>query len=474
LGSELRGAKATVMGLGLFGGGLAVARWLAKQGADVLVTDLRDAATLDASLARLRDLPIRYRLGEHCESDFTSADVVVANPAVDPNSPFLAAARARGVVITSELDLFLRACPSREVLAVTGTNGKTTTTTLLGNILGAARRRVFVGGNIGRSLLDRLGEIDPNDPVVLEISSYQLESLAPPAPFPRVAVVTNLSPDHLERHGTMERYAAAKRRLVESQDSACDAVLNLDDARVADFAMATRAEVRFFARKRPADYCVAERSGARWLVESWEGRETPILETAALRVPGDFHHENILAAVAAARAVGAPMEAIRPELAAFRGVAHRLQALPPIAGIAIYDNAVSTVPESTISAIEALPRGIRWIAGGKTKHLDLAPLARLAAERCPCIYSYGDAGPELARALEQAGGAVVVCATLAQAFERARRDARPGEALLYSPAFPSFDQYRNFTERGAEFLSLVNRWRGEAGAAPIDAPGSVA
>ncbi|MFN0206777.1 MAG: Mur ligase family protein, partial [Planctomycetota bacterium] len=227
--SNLRGSRATVMGLGLFGGGVATARFLAKRGAKVLVTDLRTPDILKDSIAALDGLPIEFRLGEHRDDDFKNTDLVVANPAVAPSSKYLTIARDADVKITSELDLFLHACPSKEILAITGTNGKTSVTTLAGEMLKLSKPRVFIGGNIGKSLLDCLDDLQQNDVIVLEVSSFQLEVLDPPKPWPRVAAVTNISPDHLDRHGTMELYCSAKRRIVEFQDSACDAIINSSD-----------------------------------------------------------------------------------------------------------------------------------------------------------------------------------------------------------------------------------------------------
>lgn len=458
------------MGLGLFGGGLAVARHLASKGADVLVTDLRDASQLTESLARLQDLPLRLRLGEHREEDFTGADLVVVNPAVPPLSPFVAAARRAGVPLTSELELFVRACSARRVFAVTGTNGKTTTVTLLGHLLQRAHPRTFVGGNLGRSLLECLGEICPEDFVVLEVSSYQLESLDPGRPWPEVSVVTNLSPDHLERHGTMEQYAAAKRRLVEGQDGSGIAILNFADSRVRTFAGATRAQVQGFARTslEGVSYTLADRGGGPWFVERLEGRQTWLAPVSALEIPGAFHQENALAAFAAARSAGLEVEGLAEGLRSFRGVPHRLQKLPPVGGVAVFDNAVSTVPESTISAFEAMPLGTHWIGGGRSKGLDLAALVRAAAARRIRAYLYGEVRVPLADALERAGVPSERSESLAGAFAAARACARPGDTVLYSPAFLSHDQYRNFADRASEFLALVERWRGEAtGAAGV-------
>lgn len=454
------GARVTVMGLGLFGGGVATARYLAKIGADVLVTDLRDASSLRESILALEGLPIRYHLGEHREQDFTNTDFIVANPAVSPNSLYLTIARNHGVKITSELDLFLHACPSRDIYAITGTNGKTTTTTLASEILKLSKPRLFTGGNIGKSLLDSLDELQQNDTVLLEVSSFQLEALDPPRPWPRASLVTNISPDHLDRHGAMEDYVAAKRRIVKFQDEDGAAILNANDPSTPGFINTTKARPIFFSRvKKDAHYTIQDCAGIPFLTENLDGVEVYLSPLSALQLPGSFHIDNALAAAAIARRAGAPPEAVERAISQFRGVAHRLQSAGIVRNIKFYDNAVSTVPESTISALESIAPPIRWIAGGKSKGLDLKDLARAARERAVQTYLYGDAARELASALDAAGAPSRIFTNLSRAFEAASADARAGETILYSPAFPSFDQYRNYKERGAEFLKLVNAFR---------------
>ncbi len=475
---DLRGRRVTVMGLGLFGGGVAVARHLVRAGADVLVTDLQDARALGESLAQLEGLPIRYRLGEHRDEDFVGVNLVVASPAVPPKAAHLARARAAGVPVTSELALFVRGCPAREVMAITGTNGKTSTTLLLGEMVRRARSSVFVGGNLGVPLLESLPSMGPESTVVLEVSSYQLEVLDAPVGWPTVSVVTCITPDHLDRHGSFEAYVAAKRRIVERQDAAGVTVLNRADPVVAAFADAARSTVRWFdggpgGASEGVEYGWEIRSDAEWLVERIDGDRVPLAPTSAIRLPGAFQRSNALAAAAAARAIGVPPEAIRDALEAFRGAPHRLQELEPIGGIRVFDNAVSTVPESTITALEAIPGPIRWIAGGKSKGLDLSALARVAAQRARRLYAYGASAEALSKEVESAGGSAIVIQDLRSAFHRALAEARPGDTLLYSPAFASFDQYRNFTDRAAEFQRLVEAARGAAESARLEATDSV-
>jgi UDP-N-acetylmuramoylalanine--D-glutamate ligase len=440
------------MGLGLFGGGAAAGRYLARRGARVLVTDLREERELAESIASLAAHAVEYRLGGHRMEDFRGADLVVANPAVPRDSPFLAAARAAGALVTTECELAAWERPSG-VVAVTGTNGKSTTTSLVGAILRTAGHPTWVGGNLGRSLLDDLDEVGPGHRIVQEVSSYQLESLAAPPGWPRVAVVTNLTPDHLERHGSLEAYAEAKARILLEQGRDDAVVLPAADPILSAWAHRARGRVLAFGRGARGPGVVVE--GGRLLWRNGE-RERLLLPVDAIPLLGRFNRENAAAAAAAALDLGVDPEAVAEGIRSFRGLDHRLQFLGVRGGIRIFDNAVSTVPESTISALQTVEPPLLLVAGGRSKNLPLGELAREAAVRARAVFLYGSAAGELARSIVEAGGAPPrIASTLGEALAQAFAEALPGEALLYSPAFASFDQYRNFAERAAEFRRLV-------------------
>lgn len=454
-GLPLRERRVVVMGLGLFGGGVAVARYLVREGARVVVTDLRDAQALRESVEALQDLPVTLRLGEHVESDFEATDVVVANPAVRPDSPFLERARRSGAQVTSEFELAVRACAA-PIVAVTGTNGKSTTTSLVGEMLRRAGGKVWVGGNIGRSLLDVVDEIGPEDRVVLEVSSYQLEVLEAPDGFPRVAVVTNLTPDHLDRHRTMEAYGAAKARILERQGPRDAAVLNAADPIVRGWKRAARGRVLGFGPLGEGEAGVAvARDHLAWRDGE---RERVLVRRENLRFRERFNVANAAAAAAAALDLGAPLEAVAEALREFEGLPHRLQVLGECGGFRIVDNAVSTVPESTIEAIRAVDPPVVLVAGGRSKSLPLDGLVEAIAEGgVREVFAYGEAAEALAQAVRDRPGSPPISTypALAPAVGAALRASRPGDTLLYSPAFTSFDAYRNFLERGAEFRRLV-------------------
>ncbi|MBI2933810.1 MAG: UDP-N-acetylmuramoyl-L-alanine--D-glutamate ligase, partial [Planctomycetes bacterium] len=356
------------MGLGLFGGGVGVTRFLVKAGARVTVTDMKTPHDLRESVAALEGLPIELHLAGHREADFRDADFVVTSPAVPADSPWLGIARAR----ETEMNLFFKLCPARRIVGVTGSNGKTTTTALIGEILRRGPRRSWVGGNIGGSLLEDLEKIGPDDGVVLELSSFQLESLDALRRSPNVSVVTNITPNHLDRHGTMEKYVAAKRAIVAHQGEGDLRVLNADDAIVRAFEGAGTA---WFSLKGRVDGAWVE--GERIHV----GDET--LDVSRRRLPGWFNLQNMAAAAAAtARAFPGWREAAEGALVEFKGVEHRLEFVGEVGGVKYFNDSIATNPESTLAALDTLAGPIVIILGGYDKRLPFEALGRRVRERC--------------------------------------------------------------------------------------------
>lgn len=451
--------RVTVMGLGNFGGGLGVTRWLVSQGADVLVTDASPPEKLESALAELRPLidagEVTTRLGEHNVSDFTGADAVIANPAVPMpwDNRFLRAARAAGVHVTTEIRLLVERLPSRDnVIGITGSAGKSTTTAMIAHALKAMNEPVVVGGNLGGSLLYELATLTTRHRVVLELSSAMLHWLDAgadgPGFSPRVAVVTNIKPNHIDWHGSFDHYAASKRVIAAHQRPGDTLILG-DDSPAAP--PGSWPEVPGVSRRAPA-------------------RAAPEF---ALRLPGSHNRLNaVLAADAVAAALSTdPREqaaaragALRA-LADFPGLEHRLQFIgefpvPGGAGFAFNDSK-STTPESAATAIEALDGDPRYgadrvhlIAGGYDKKIDLAPMIA-PASRCAAVYTIGATGPSIAAGVAVAGGRATECSTLDRAFNAARAAMRDREVLLLSPGCASWDQYVNFERRGEEFVRLV-------------------
>jgi UDP-N-acetylmuramoylalanine--D-glutamate ligase len=427
---DVAGRRMTVMGLGRHGGGVAAARWLAQRGAEVTVTDVADAAVLGPSIAALSDVEIaRWHLGGHEASDFSSADAVVVNPAVRPDHPLLEIARASGAALTSEIELFLDRCPAT-VVGVTGSNGKSSTATMLAAMFRAAGRPTWLGGNIGTSLLPSLGAIRPADVVVLELSSFQLAHLSPKARFPSAAVVTGCTPNHLDWHGTLPAYVAAKRRLVESLPAGGLAVVNPDDRELLSWQL-------------PAE--------ANWIAP-W-----PLERVRRLAVPGEHQRANASLAAAMAEALGVPPVAIAEALAAFRSLPHRQEAAGSVAGRHFVDDSKSTTPEATLSALAACA-GPTWVlVGGQDKGVALEPLCRQLAERAAGVACYGALGAKLGETLAAAGALrpVAVVDRLEEAIAWCWERSRPGDTILLSPAAASLDQFRDFCHRADVFRAWI-------------------
>ncbi len=445
------GRRVTVMGLGLQGGGVEVVRFLAARGAEVTVTDKRPAEKLRESLDAIAGLGVRTVLGLHREEDFTSAEVVVANPAVAPSHPLLVAARAAGVRVTSEMALFLAACPARVVL-ITGTQGKSSTTHATARLLEECGLRVHLGGNIGRALISSLDDMRPDDVAVVEISSYQLEALPERfGPCERVAAVAcvNVLSDHLERHGTVEGYDAAKRRILELAPASATVVLSADDPRVGRW-QAPHGHVLRFSVAPDARTPLHIAEGEFRLESASLGR------VCDLRLPGDFQRGNMLAALGLARALGAAPQALARAIGEVRGLEHRLQDLGEFDGHRVWDNGISTTPDSTVSALQSLAGPLVLLCGGQAKQdLPLDELAALARERARAVVTFGGSSEPLAAAFRAAGVPVTALATLREGVARAWAELRPGEALLFSPACASFDEFLNFRDRALRFREHV-------------------
>ncbi|MBI4579724.1 MAG: UDP-N-acetylmuramoyl-L-alanine--D-glutamate ligase, partial [Planctomycetes bacterium] len=413
-GRRFDGRRVMVVGLGRFGGQIAAARWLVGQGARVTVTDLAPADKLRGSLDQLADLPIDYRLGGHDERDLAGCDLLVVSPAVPkPKSAFIQAALTRGIPLSAEMNLFVERCPAGRIVGVTGSAGKSTTTAMIGAIFAAAQtagavRQTWVGGNIGRSLLGDLDRMTPDDLVVLELSSFQLEDLGPLRWSPSVAVITNIQPNHLDRHGTLAAYAEAKMNIVRYQRPEGVVIIHAGDDEVRRWVTDAGAGPR-------VRECVPD---PRW--------------ACLLKVPGAHNRLNAAAAAAAARAVGLSDEHIAAGLSAFSGLEHRLEFVAEIDGVRYYNDSKSTTPESTCVAVEAFAgEPVIVLVGGKPKGASFAEMGRFLARRCRATICYGEAGPSIHQEVKGTNdGPPVPSAhrvdTFAEAVRQARELARPG------------------------------------------------
>jgi UDP-N-acetylmuramoylalanine--D-glutamate ligase len=437
--------------IGLARSGMACARALRGEQWDVVVVDAKDDESLHARAASLPE-GVEVRLGPYADDVAIGFDMVCPSPAVPWDAPELAIARSHGVDVRSEIDLVFRRCPA-PILGITGTNGKTTTTTLAGAVIAAGGARVHVGGNIGEPMLDRLADVGAGDWVVLELSSFQIESVEDPRC--RLAAVLNVTPDHLDRHRTFEAYAAAKRRLVEHADPQGAVVLGADDVVARGMAQASAARVLLAGLEiGPADGTTV-RDGEVVVVE--RGRPQTVMPVADIPLFGAHNVQNVLVAVALGHAAGVAHHAIAGAVRGFRAVHHRLEPVLDAGGVLWVNDSKATNADAAIKALRAFPdRSIVWIGGGRTKGVGPQELAAEVRERARFAVLNGDTGPEVDRALAGLGyDSRTLVATLADAVRAAHDVARPGDVVLLAPGYTSFDQFTDYEQRGESFAALV-------------------
>lgn len=448
---EYTNKKVVVMGLGLFDGGVGVTRYLAAQGANVLVTDLRTPEQLAESLALLKDLKVDFRLGKHCEEDFLQADLVVVNPAVPDSSPFLQIIHKNKIAITTEINIFLDATKAH-VIGITGSNGKSTTTALIESLLKAHGYKTWLGGNIGRSLLEELPNIQKEDRVVLELSSFQLERMQQISPS--IAVVTNLTPNHLDRHGTMESYGAAKQNILKYQNENDLCVLNGNDPEVKTWHRLTKAQTRFFGTPE-SDIFV--RQGTIILRE--ENSEIAVMKTSDIPLPGRVNEENTMAAILVARGQNVPCSTIAAAVKTFVGLPHRLEFVGNLSGRRIYEDSIATTPESTMAALETVAPPIVLLAGGSNKGFSYDALGKVISQKVKILILMGETAPLIHKSLDPKNlPQVVFVENMEKAVECAHKLSLSGDAVLLSPASTSFGMFRNFVERGETFKKLIQEY----------------
>ena len=445
-------AGKTVAVVGLAKSGVAAARLIHRVGGTVLASDAADLAALSADARRLEHEGCTVWTGGHPDDAFAGAELVVVSPGIPLTLPALVRVRARGVPIVGELELAWRAMDA-DVIAITGTNGKTTTTALTGELLRGQVRPVLVGGNIGTPLSEQALDFPADGIVVGEVSSFQLESTA--LFRPRVAAVLNITPDHLDRHGSYERYVEAKARILANQTEADCAVLNADDPGAAALASRARGRVLWFSRTRVLSPGVFIDKG--WIAARLNGHIERICPVTDVQLRGAHNIENVLAATACVLWTGMSPEAIRRGIAAFRGVAHRIERVREDAGVVYYNDSKGTNVDSTIKALESFTEPVVLIAGGKGKGQNFEPLTAAARGRVRHAVLIGVDREQLRGPLERAGASVEYAATMQAAVAAARAAARGGDVVLLSPACASFDMFDNFEHRGDVFKAAVTR-----------------
>jgi len=455
---ELKGKKVLVVGLGK--SGVSAALFLRSRGAQVTVSDMRSAAALAKEIPALLEHGVMVESGGHGLLTFRRQDLIVVSPGVPLDTPVLAQVKAFGLTIIGELELAAQYLKGN-ILAITGSNGKTTTTALTGEILSSAGIETQVGGNIGVPVVDLIPKSTEKSWSVLEVSSFQLESTE--LFHPQIAVILNITPDHLDRHGSFENYALAKERIFSAQTASDFLVLNAGNARAAASATRTVARVYWFSLDQSVaqgawvqDGQVVFRAAANAPIES-------ILPLKEIPLKGAHNVENVLAAVCAARLAGASAESIGHAVQNFRAVEHRLEYVATDNGVEYYNDSKATNVDAAAKAIAAFPGCIHLILGGKDKSSNYADLSDLLRKRVKAVYTIGAAAEKIETQI-RGMAPIVHCETLEKAVAAARKAAHPGDVVLLSPACSSFDQFENYEHRGRVFKELVLEHIGAEGA----------
>ena len=446
----VRGKRVAVVGGAA--SGVAAARLLVERGAEVTLTDLRPA--LDAA-ADLASLGVSLALGSHPEGLLTGSDLVVVSPGVPADQPSVSAARAAGVPVIGEVELASRWLRGR-VVAITGTKGKSTTTALTGRMLEAAGVRVLVGGNIGTPLASHVAASTADTVHVVEVSSFQLETTDTFHPW--IAALLNLTADHLDRHASVEEYAAAKARIFARQTERDIAVANADDARALAMAGAGRARVVRFARDARIDAGVTVADG--WIVERGPAGDSRLVQTSDVRLIGPHLLADVLAAAAIARAAGAGPDAVARAAASFAGLEHAMELVDEILGVRFVNDSKATNIDAARQAIETFGRGLVVIMGGRFKGGDLRLLRPALASRGASVVAIGESAPLMQDAFDGAAE-VRMAASMAEAVRAAMAAAPPGGSVLLAPACASFDMFENYAARGRAFKAEVAALRRE-------------
>ncbi len=477
--------------VGLAREGVTAASWLAGRGARVTVSDVRPAADLAELLAVMAAKGVAVRLGPQTPDLLDGMDAIVASPGVPQDHPLFLAARQNGIPVTTETRLFAQHCPA-PIVGITGSSGKTTTTTLTCHMLEASGFRTWLGGNIGAPLLGREEEMAADDRVVLELSSFQLlywqGEGTPAAPgdaipwhdrrgiSPHVAAVLNVTPNHLDRHPSMAHYAAAKANILAYQTPADVAVLNREDAVTGAWAAANQVTIAAGAGQEAVRFDLAGRQvtfglatapagdGAwcedGWVWWRWQGTTQPVLPQREIQLRGQHNLANVLAACCLAGAAGAQTGAMRQVVAAFRGVEHRLEVVRSLGGVLWINDSIATSPERSLAALRSFEEPVILLAGGRDKHLPWDAWAAEVHRSVRAVITFGEAAALIASALEPApSGSSLECVrdagSLPQAVLSARQIAREGEVVLLSPGGTSYDAYVDFAARGQHFRDLV-------------------
>ncbi len=454
-GSDLKDQRVVILGMGRQG--TALARYLVGAGAKVTLSDVQDEEKLGDQLEELEDLPVCYVLGGHPLHLLDETDLLCVSGGVPLNIPIVQEAMKRGIPLSNDAQLFLDHCPA-PVIGITGSAGKTTTTALVGEMCRVAGVRTWVGGNIGNPLISDIEAIQPSDRVVMELSSFQLEVMST---SPHIAAVLNLTPNHLDRHKSMEAYIAAKKNILVHQTEEDVALLGYDDANARALALETPAELFFFSGGAEVESGAYKTNGE--LTLRMGGCDREICKASDVQLLGKHNLLNILAASVLAALAGASLEAIKEVATTFSGVEHRLELVKERGGVRWYDDSIATAPERAVAAMRSFDEPIVLLAGGRDKDLPWDAFAEETVERARWLITFGESRALIADHVEGARrrngtqrlAGVTRVRTLPEAVKAAADLVQPGDVVLLSPGGTSFDAFEDFEERGERFQELV-------------------
>jgi len=438
--------------------GTALARYLTGQGARVVLSDSQPAEKLKDALESLRDLKIEYALGGHPNSLLDNADVVCLSGGVPIDLPILLEATRRNISISNDSQIFFEIVPCKTI-GITGSAGKTTTTTLTALIAEraishqpSAIRHVWLGGNIGNPLIAEVDRMGKDDLAVVELSSFQLEQMTI---SPNISAVLNLTPNHLDRHGTMEAYIAAKSHIVAYQKKNDVAVLGWDDENARNLEKVVRGKLWWFSHTHAENFGTHTRDGKIFLRDG--EREQVVCDVSEIRLRGAHNVLNVLAACALTGAAGIKPEAMREAIQNFNGVAHRLEFVREVRGAKWYNDSIATAPERVIAEVHSFDEPLIVLLGGRDKKLPWGDLLRLLRDRNAKVFVFGEAGKLIANYAAQENLQVTLCSKMADAIAEAARITQSGDVVLLSPGCTSFDEFKDFEERGKVFREIVNQ-----------------
>lgn len=455
---NLRNKKITIMGLGLHGGGFGVTKWLAQQGAKVLVTDLKTRKQLQSTIKKLTKYRIKYVLGKHRASDFENADIIIKNPGVPKESKYLAIARKKGIPIETDMSLFFRLCPA-PIIGITGTKGKSTLTTILYQIFKTAGRKPVMAGNIRISPLEVLRKIKKTTPVILELSSWQLEDMEHLKISPPIAVITNIMADHLNRYKNMAEYIKAKQLIFQYQKPDDYIILNRDNPITKKLGQEIKSHRFWFSLKYfPEENGSFIKNG--WLTFRMNGRETKIMSVKNIKISGQHNLNHVLAAVIVSMMNKIKPRIINKAVQNFKGVPGRLELIREYKSRKFYNDTTATIPEATFVALDSFKQKVILIAGGADKKLNFRKLSEKIKQKVKfLILLKGTATDKLIKALGKVLSSkfIIQCSSMQEAVKQAWKNSKESDVVLLSPGAASFGIFVNEFDRGDQFNLCVKK-----------------